>query len=104
DDPVVRGFVEHARSNSCSKNPRPCNREPSDRYATQRALSVGRTTLLMEKNMTRTTVKTISFAALALFLLSTIVVGQNGASSGSEVLTNDKVITMVKAGLPPSII
>jgi len=43
------------------------------------------------------------FAALLVLLLScSAAIAQDGA--GSEVLTNDKVITMVKAGLPPSII
>jgi hypothetical protein len=54
--------------------------------------------------MRRTTKKSFSFAGIVLLLISTVVVAQDGASSGSEVLTNDKVITMVKAGLPPSII
>jgi hypothetical protein len=41
-------------------------------------------------------------AFLILSLACSAVVAQDGA--GSEVLTNDKVVTMVKAGLPPSII
>jgi len=49
------------------------------------------------------------FNATALFLAATIcishlvVFAQNGTSS-NEILTNDKVVTMVKAGLPASII
>src|SRR2546425_12404804 len=39
-----------------------------------------------------------------VLVLSAVTLAQNGATSGSETLTNDKVITMVKAGLPPSII
>ena len=43
------------------------------------------------------------FAAfLTLFLACSAVIAQDGA--GSEVLTNDKVILMVKAGLPPNLI
>jgi hypothetical protein len=41
-------------------------------------------------------------AFLSLLLPGSAVIAQDG--SGGEVLTNDKVITMVKAGLPPSII
>jgi len=47
--------------------------------------------------------KTFLFAAFLILLLRcSAVIAQDGA--GSEVLTNDKVITMVKAGLPPSLI
>lgn len=41
---------------------------------------------------------------LLVLVLSAVTQAQNVATAGSEVLTNDKVITMVKAGLPPSII
>jgi hypothetical protein len=54
--------------------------------------------------MRRVPKKSVSFAGIILLLVSTVVVAQDGASSGSEVLTNDKVITMVRAGLPASII
>jgi hypothetical protein len=41
-------------------------------------------------------------AVFLLLCVSSVVLAQDGA--GSEVLTNDKVITMVKAGLPSSIV
>ena len=41
---------------------------------------------------------------LILLSLCPAVIAQDGAGAGTEVLTNDKVITMVKAGLPPSLI
>jgi hypothetical protein len=45
------------------------------------------------------------FGALLIVLaIPLIVSAQDGGSSSNEVLTNDKVITMVKAGLPSSII
>ena len=43
-------------------------------------------------------------ALLVLFAIPAVALAQDGGGSGSETLTNDKVITMVKAGLPPSII
>ena len=47
--------------------------------------------------------KMFLFAAfLILLLVCSTVIGQSAA--GGEVLTNDKVIMMVKAGLPPSLI
>ncbi len=50
---------------------------------------------------------TLKLATLLLSLLlftTTPSLGQGNGSSGSEVLTNENVMTMVKAGLPPSII
>ena len=44
----------------------------------------------------------LSAAFLSLLLVCFAVIAQD--SAGSEVLTNDKVITMVKASLPPSVI
>src|ERR1044071_5218211 len=41
---------------------------------------------------------------LLLLLLSLVVSAQDGAASSNEVLTNEKVVTMVKAGLPLTII
>jgi hypothetical protein len=41
--------------------------------------------------------------ALVIFLVPLLTLAQDGGSGG-EVLTNDKVVTMVKAGLPASII
>lgn len=46
--------------------------------------------------------KTLIGACLLVFAIPIMVFAQG--ASGSEVLTNDKVITMVKAGLPPSLI
>src|ERR1043165_1879573 len=45
----------------------------------------------------------ISLLVLTVALTPSAIVGQ-GRNSGSEVLTNDKVMTMVKAGLPNNII
>src|SRR5713101_5274469 len=46
----------------------------------------------------------VSAPAIILLLISSAVMAQDGSSPGTEILTNDKVITMVKAGLPPSIV
>ena len=47
--------------------------------------------------------KALGLAAfLILLFVCSAVIAQEGA--GSEVLTNDKVITMVKAGLPAGLI
>lgn len=48
--------------------------------------------------------RTIFLLCVVLFFLVTCsaVIGQ--VAAGSEVLTNDKVITMVKAGLPPALV
>lgn len=46
----------------------------------------------------------LSYAGIILMLMSIVGAAQDGENAGSEVLTNDKVITRVKAGLPASII
>lgn len=43
-------------------------------------------------------------AGILLLLLFTVTAAQERISATGEVLTNDKVITMVKAGLPHTII
>src|SRR6266702_1705768 len=43
-------------------------------------------------------------ALLIPFAFPATALAQDGGGSGTEVLTNDKVITMVRAGLPTSII
>ena len=45
----------------------------------------------------------VLYAGLLIACASAVVSAQDG-NAGTEVLTNDKVITMVRAGLPPSII
>ncbi len=53
--------------------------------------------------MTMRNRKALGLAAfLILLLVCSAVIGQE--SPGSEILTNDKVIAMVKAGLPPSLV
>jgi hypothetical protein len=54
--------------------------------------------------MKRITTGSFGYVGILLLLMSMTAVAQNGASAGNEVLTNEKVITMVQAGLPPSII
>ena len=49
--------------------------------------------------------KTIWFTlAFILLTLPLVVLAQENAKSGAEVLTNDKVVTMTRAGLPTTII
>ncbi len=43
-------------------------------------------------------------AGIVLLLLFTVTAAQERTNATGEVLTNDKVITMVKAGLPHTII
>lgn len=45
----------------------------------------------------------LSLLVLLIVLACPAIFAQDG-NSGSEILTNDKVVTMVKAGLPPSLI
>jgi hypothetical protein len=67
--------------------------------------AVGILNPLEEVNMKMPSPKLVLLGSFLILLsLCPAVIAQDGAGAGTEVLTNAKVITMVKASLPPSLI